>query len=97
MSKPHNLAVVRAKKGKGKRGGVKHMMIKPTDNNGFVTETHFHPSTDEEANAPYNMEPDTAAHADQKAMADHVNATFPPPAKGGAPAGEPEPDGDEGE
>ena len=84
MSRRNNLATVSVKKSHGKRGKIKHMLIKPTDNKGFVTETHYHPSDKDEKENPWNMEPETNAHEDQASMVNHVQSVFPAAGADGA-------------
>lgn len=59
-------------KGKGKRK-LKHMVIRPVNNGGFVTEKHFQDDTTE----PWNNPPEEQAHEDRDGMMDHVEDTFP--------------------
>lgn len=62
----------KASKGKGKRK-LKHMVIRPVNNGGFVTEKHFQDDEKE----PWNNPPEEQAHEDRDGMMDHVEDTFP--------------------
>jgi hypothetical protein len=66
-----------AGKSKPKSGGkrkLKHMVIRPVEDGGFVTEKHFEPPSGPDY---FNNSPDEKAHEDRDSMMDHVEDTFP--------------------
>jgi hypothetical protein len=65
------------KSGKKMKGKIKHMMIQPSDNGGFHTETHMHPSTEADKKEPWGMQPQTADFSNAGDMQQHVQNMFP--------------------
>lgn len=67
-------------KAKAKSGGgrkIRHMMIEPSDNGGFMTTTHSMPdSTGDKMRDMGYMEPEKSVHETTDSMMDHVGKTF---------------------